>query len=983
MIFHYEGDDAKDVRQKDNDPQLSKENDSLMSVCRDLMSQCDQLRQREQELAMSLHYEKIKVLQLNYKLKGMQSGVDGALVAPFKYARSVYRKLTGRYRLHFVPVHQLEFTAGGIWQATGNDPQFVIFADINWSRLEGWYLLEIDVESEHDLEAQIYFDVDGNGYKESDSVRAQILAKKTNRIPIFIPRDCKGIRLDPCQFKTSFRFKTARLIRLKERPDVAEEAKDLLHSYSLLGGIGGNWSTLVPNETIGRFPGNEYSWVSENNDPWFRVVSDNKNIKKGWHRIDLLQYSKVKRGVAKFYFDFGDGFNETDSVRLPYMSGVTASRIVYLRLLPISVRFDPLESVSAFSIDRLNITAIGEEVAKKESVEKICEHGDAYKDRSSDDVWRDAVVSAKKDGQDPLLKLYEIYDSVHFYGQESADYSDWIQRNEDGIFDVNLIAKRQQEFAWNPVISIVMPTYNTSRQMLSAAIESVLRQSYPNWQLCIADDASTDSITRDVLLHYEKLDSRINIVFREENGHISAASNSALDLANGDFVALLDHDDEFAQHALHYVVDCLNRSPDAKIIYTDEDKIDVNGNRSEPHFKSDWNPDLFLSQNYVSHLGVYRRDIIEKIGGFRRGVEGSQDQDLLLRCLPLVRDCEIHHIPLVLYHWRSVEGSTAKSAAGKSYTTDAGVKSLRDYFDLLNRPDIQVEEGLVANTYRVRYPIPNPAPLVSLIIPTRDHVDLLKTCIQSIVDKSDYTNFEIIILDNGSVEPETISYFDEIQRAEPRVRVLPYHHPFNYSAINNFGVMHAEGDVIGLINNDVEVINPGWLSEMVSNVCRPEIGCVGAKLYYSDNTIQHAGVIVGLGGVAGHSHKYFPRDASGYFHRLKVAQNLSAVTAACLLVRKSVFLEVGGLEEDALKVAFNDVDFCLKVRKAGYRNLWTPYAELYHYESKSRGSEDTPEKIARFASEINFMQGKWNDYLAIDPYYSQNLTLSREDFSIS
>jgi GT2 family glycosyltransferase len=533
-----------------------------------------------------------------------------------------------------------------------------------------------------------------------------------------------------------------------------------------------------------------------------------------------------------------------------------------------------------------------------------------------------------------------------------------------------------------PLISIITPVYNTPEKYLRLCIDSVLAQSYPHWELCIADDKSTEPHVRKVLTEYQKRDPRIKVVFREQNGHISRASNSALALATGDYVALLDHDDALPDYALYFMAHAIAEHPEAQILYSDEDKIDINGKRSDPHFKSDWNPDLFYSQNYVSHLGVYKRALLNTIGGFRPGVEGSQDQDLLLRCLPHVKAEQIIHIPKILYHWRTVEGSTAMASGEKSYTTDAGIKALTEYFAQHGPAGIKIEAGLVPNTYRVRWPIPNPAPLVSLLIPTRDRKTITEIAVRSILDKTTYPNYEIIILDNGSEEQETLDWFAAIQQEDARVHVLRYDHPFNYSAINNFGAQHAKGSLIGLINNDVEVISPDWLTEMVSHAVREDIGCVGAKLYYSNDTLQHAGVILGIGGVANHSHKNSKRDSPGYFARLIVAQNFSAVTAACLIVRKSVYDEVGGLDEVNLKVAFNDVDFCIKVREAGYRNLWTPYAELYHHESISRGAEDSPEKQARFLGEIEFMQSKWGDALKSDPFYNPNLTTSREDFSL-
>jgi GT2 family glycosyltransferase len=570
-----------------------------------------------------------------------------------------------------------------------------------------------------------------------------------------------------------------------------------------------------------------------------------------------------------------------------------------------------------------------------------------------------------------------------FSNGRGCTYAEWIQHN-DAITESarHAMGTHISTMKNPPVISVVMPVHNTKAEWLREAIDSVRGQIYPHWQLCIADDASTAPHVCEILEHYRALDSRIQISYRTQCGHISAASNSALALATGDFVALLDHDDVLPEHALYHVAARLQQDPGAQILYSDEDKLAEDGSRTEPHFKSDWNPDLFFSQNYICHLCVIRRSLLEKIGGFRIGVEGSQDHDLLLRCLPHIKDSQIVHIPRILYHWRIHTQSTAKSSGGKSYTTDAALKALQDYLSKHAPSDTRVEPGLVANTYRVRWPIPAPEPLVSLLIPTRDRRELIESAISSIREKSDYRNFEILILDNGSTDPDTLEYFAQIPREDPRVRVVPYHHPFNYSAINNYGVTQTRGEVIGLINNDIEVISPEWLTEMVSHALRPEIGCVGAKLYYSNRTFQHCGVILGLGGVAGHSHKHFPPNHPGYFNRLLLIQNLSAVTAACLLMRKSVFEEVGGLDEKKLRIAFNDVDFCLKVREAGYRNLWTPYAELYHHESVSRGHEDTPEKIERFQFEVSHMKEKWGDKLLWDPYYNENLTREREDFSL-
>ena len=561
-----------------------------------------------------------------------------------------------------------------------------------------------------------------------------------------------------------------------------------------------------------------------------------------------------------------------------------------------------------------------------------------------------------------------------------SDYQKWLEHYnaKEECEAAKIMAKLPQ--MKQPLISVVMPTYNTDEKFLRLCIDSVLNQSYQNWELCIADDASTLPHVKKVLKQYKKQDKRIKIVLRKKNGHISAASNSALDITAGEFVALLDHDDELPMHALLQVVNSINENPAANIFYGDEDKMDANGIRFSPHFKPDWNPDLLYSNNYVSHLGVYNSRILKSISGFRIGLEGSQDYDLLLRCLPHISDGEIIHVPKILYHWRAIEGSTALQSSEKDYTTKAGLKALEDYFGSLD-VDVSVRIGKVPNTYDVKYALPAEDPLVSLLIPTRDHIELIRPCVESILEKTTYKNYEIIILDNQSKEPAVVSWLAEIQK-ESKVRVLRYEHPFNYSAINNFGVNHANGNIIGLINNDIKVISPGWLTEMVMHVSRPDVGCVGAKLYYGNDTIQHAGVIMGVGGVAGHSHLGFPRDSHGYFARLSLAHSITAVTAACLLVRKDVFNGVGGLNEQDLAIAFNDVDLCLKVKLAGYRNIWTPYAELYHYESISRGSEDTPEKQARFSKEVDYMLKTWPANIDYDSAYSPWLTKERADFSL-
>ncbi|MDX8389745.1 MAG: glycosyltransferase [Mariprofundaceae bacterium] len=557
-------------------------------------------------------------------------------------------------------------------------------------------------------------------------------------------------------------------------------------------------------------------------------------------------------------------------------------------------------------------------------------------------------------------------------------YAEWVQRNDTLTEnDFGKIDARIAAFTYQPLISVLMPVYNPEVAFLEEAINSVRDQRYQNWELCIADDASTDSKVRKVLEAAMRSDARIKVLFRETNGHISAASNSALTLVEGEFVALMDHDDLLPPHALYMVADYLNNKRDIDIIYSDEDKVDVKGRRFDPHFKPDWNFDLFLSQNYISHLGVYRTALIRNVGGFREGFEGSQDYDLCLRCVKQTEAEKIVHIPFVLYHWRASPGSTAVSAAEKSYAEDAALKSVKAFTTDMNVDEVVT--GKYPTTYRVKYRLPDMPPLISIIIPTRNGYDILHTCIESIKEKTDYPNYEILIVDNQSDDPIVLRYFKQLEK-EGTARVIAYDKPFNYAAINNYAATFSTGSVLALLNNDLEVINSDWLSEMVSHVLREEIGVVGAKLYYGDGRIQHGGVITGIGGVAGHAHKYFPKDAPGAFYRLHLTQALSAVTGACMLIRREVFDAVGGLDEN-LAVAFNDIDFCLKVREKGFRNLWTPYAELFHHESVSRGSEDTVEKQQRFAGEIQQIKKRWGQSLMEDPAYSLNLTLDREDFS--
>ncbi|MBP0003650.1 MAG: glycosyltransferase [Cyanobacteria bacterium SBC] len=557
-------------------------------------------------------------------------------------------------------------------------------------------------------------------------------------------------------------------------------------------------------------------------------------------------------------------------------------------------------------------------------------------------------------------------------------YQWWLQANYPRPSDLDRMAKEIDRLEFQPTISIVMPVYNTPADYLEQAIESVLAQVYPHWELCIADDLSSLPHVRATLDKYSTLDARVKVVYRSENGHISRASNTALELATGEFVALMDHDDLITPDALYEVVELLNRHPEADMVYSDEDKVDEHNQLRDPFFKPDWCPDSFLSRMYTCHFGVYRRSLIAEIDGFRVGFEGAQDYDLVLRVTE--KTDRIFHIAKILYHWRSHPQSTASRLESKTYAAEAAAKAISE--SLQRRGEPGIVKPTDSGHWIVRYQIRQPGK-VSVIIPTKDLASVLDTCLTSIFEKTTYPDYEVLVLDNGSMESQTHALFEKWRQRQPqRFRVETLDIPFNYSKINNFAVSRTEGDYLLFLNNDTEVITPDWMEAMVEQAQRPSIGAVGATLLYPDNTIQHAGVVLGIGGVAGHSHKNFPHGSIGYFAQLQTINNYAAVTAACLMCRRSVFEEIGGFEEQ-LSIAFNDVDFCLKMLDRGYRNICLPHVVLYHYESKSRGQENTREKQIRFKQEIDYMKHHWETYLDDDPCYNPHLTREREDHSLA
>lgn len=560
--------------------------------------------------------------------------------------------------------------------------------------------------------------------------------------------------------------------------------------------------------------------------------------------------------------------------------------------------------------------------------------------------------------------------------KDTVSYEDFLKKY--GVKEEELARQRQEVFENGPSFSIAVPLYQTKEKYLREMIESVQAQTYTNWELCLADGSGREHSLQPVVGEYIAKDKRIKYCLLDSNEGIAGNTNEALKMAEGDFVVLTDHDDLLSPEALYQCVKAVQKEPQTDVIYSDEDKVDMSGKKFfEPHFKSDYNIDLLCTMNYICHLFVVRKDVMERAGLFESCYDGAQDHDFILRCTEKAE--HIVHIPKVLYHWRCHAQSTSENPESKLYAFENGCKAVKAHYDRIGIP-AEVEQGPFYGMYRTHY-LWKEQPLVSILIPNKDHVTDLKKCMDSIEEKSTYRNFEFIIVENNSTEEETFAYYKEIEKRD-NVRVLYYKEDFNYSRINNFGAKEANGEYVLLLNNDTEMIEPDSIKEMLDVCMRPDVGIVGAKLIFEDNTIQHAGVIIGFGGVAGHAFIGQDRDDNGYFSRILSVQDLSAVTAACLMVRRRVFEEVDGLNEE-FKVAFNDIDFCLKVRKADYLVVYNPYAQFYHYESKSRGLEDSADKVARFQQEIALFEERWGDILEKgDPYYNPNLTLDKADFSL-
>ena len=556
-------------------------------------------------------------------------------------------------------------------------------------------------------------------------------------------------------------------------------------------------------------------------------------------------------------------------------------------------------------------------------------------------------------------------------------YKIWMEKNEPK--EEELLRQKENIFNNAPLISIIVLVYETPLEFLKEMIASVIDQTYHNWELCLVYGAGKAQYIKEALKEYAEGDKRIKAVFLDKNLNIALNSNEAVKLAEGSYITFLDRDDTLAPFALYEVVKAINENPDADFIYSDEDKITENGKRRfSPHFKPDFSPDLLRSYNYIKHFSIVKKFLLDKIGYFREGFDDSQDYDLILRITE--KADKIIHIPKILYHWKVFSVSAEGGYLTKPYSNESSKKALSEH---LKRTGFKgkVEDAQFFNTYRIKYETDDKK-LLSIIIPNKDNAHVLNKCITSIISHSTYKNFEIIIVENNSRQNSTFELYDKLS-LNKNIKIVEWHNEFNYSKVNNFGVNFSNGELLLFLNNDTEVITPEWLNEMTSYFLRKEVGIVGAKLYFGNGLIQHAGDIIGLYGIAGHSHSNFYKDAPGYFNRLKVVQNLSAVTGACLMTSRSVFDEVEGFDE-AYPLALSDTDYCLKVRRKNYLIVFTPFAEMYHYESITRGHEDSKEKHERFKKEIGIFRGKWKDILINgDPYYSPNLTLEKEDFSIS
>jgi GT2 family glycosyltransferase len=687
---------------------------------------------------------------------------------------------------------------------------------------------------------------------------------------------------------------------------------------------------------------------------WFFTTTGKVDI---LNTNEFVSIEKIERpDVARFYTDELGDIPEDCGFKITFKDGIV-SPVLVLKNNNDTIRLDMLKLEK--SNRRRNKLHKAKTKLKKINLANI----------------NKAFHVLKNDG--PLTLVHKVENTL-LNSSTDVDYESWYKIHAPTQSELS--TQRETRFPYMPLISIITPTFNTPKRFLDDMIQSVKAQTYSNWELCLAD-GSTDESVFEELKSYAANDARIKIVKMEKNEGISGNSNGALKLASGDYIGLFDHDDLLTPDALFEMVKAINSQDKPDLIYSDEDKTDETGKkRFMPHFKPDFSIDFLRASNYICHFTIIKNSLLEKSGRyFDSKYDGAQDYDLVLRCIE--KTDKIYHIPKVLYHWRVHANSTAGGASSKPYTHFAGKRAIEDHLKRLGiKADVVDVDKSISNLYRVRYDL-SIHPKVSIIIPSYDHKEDLEKCLKSISRTNTYDNLEVLVIENNSKDKKTFDYYDEIN-GKNHVKVLYYPDQFNFAKINNWAVRQSTGEYIVFMNNDIEMITLGWIEEMLSYAQRKEVGMVGAKLYYPDNTIQHAGVIIGLGGVAGHAFTKYPRNAYGYFSRAIVAQDLSAVTAALMMIRRDVFNEVNHFDE-LFAVAFNDVDLCMKVRQKKYLIVFDPFVEAYHYESKSRGYEDTPEKKKRFEGEINRFYMKWGPHV-IDPYYNKNLSLdlAKGDFTL-
>ena len=712
-------------------------------------------------------------------------------------------------------------------------------------------------------------------------------------------------------------------------------------------------------------------------DPWVRLTLNTNGSRPafGALRFALRSTEPERPTHGKLYVDYGEGFGEKHLLSFSSEQEGDVRLLLVNPAAVVALRWDPDEQPNQCVVEDIAF----EDVATPDQLAAFCQSAGL----EDPDLGHLKSLGDDLFGEEADLSIADTvsaqYDTPYRF-DDAFNYDYWrsLYATPDGA-DYRRMDEMIDGFATRPRFSFVMPVYDPPVGFLAEIMDAMLGQNYPDFEICVADDASTNPAVRRLLESYA-LDERVKLVARPVNGHISAASNSALDLATGDYVVLVDHDDLIPRYCLFVVADYLNRFPNARILYSDEDKIDTDGKYSVPYFKSNFNKFLMYGHNQISHLGVYATDLVKRVGGFRKGLEGSQDYDLFLRCYEQIGSDELVHIPHVLYHWRTIPGSTAIAADQKSYALIAAQGAINGHFERSGLP-LRSIDGVLAGNTAVRATREHDTS-ISIIIPTKDGLDVLKPCIRSI-EQRPHENVEILVVDNMSSEEETRAYLEIMSRRQV-FKVIEYPQEFNYSVINNVAVKESTGDILCFLNNDTEVISDAWLERARALLSIPEVGIVGARLLFPDRTLQHFGIATGMGehGVAGTIHHALPADASGYFGKAQLIAEFTAVTAACLFIRRDVFEEVGGFEP-SLRVAFNDIDLCLKVRSAGYRILVDPQITLTHKESKTRGSDASGPNRDRLDREAALMHERWPDALANDPYWSPNLSLMRSDFAFA